>query len=58
MSFQILTCVYLRMKLIKKLNCNLSEEEDSSRWSKILGLSYEDKNGLAEIEKFCEGNNE
>ena len=41
---------------MKKLNCNLSEEEDSSRWSKILGLSYEDKNGLAEIEKFWKGN--
>ena len=39
LSFQILTCVYSRMELMKKLNCNLSEEEDSSRWSKILGLS-------------------
>ena len=29
LSFQILTYVHLRMKLIKKHNCNLSEEEDS-----------------------------
>ena len=26
LSIQILTCVYLRMKLMKKLNCNLSKE--------------------------------
>ena len=29
--FQILTCVYLRMKLRKKLNCNLTQEEDFSQ---------------------------
>ena len=36
-SFQILTsCVYLRTKLTKKLNRNLTEEENSSKWSKLL----------------------
>ena len=35
-SFQILTWVYLRTKLTKKLNLNLTEEEDSSQWSKSL----------------------
>ena len=31
LSFQILTCVYLRTKLMKKLNRNLTEEEKSSK---------------------------
>ena len=35
-SFQILTCVYFRTKLKKKLNRNLTEEEDSIPWSKIV----------------------
>ena len=35
-SFQILTCVYLRTKLTKKLNRNLTEEENSSKWSQLL----------------------
>ena len=35
-SFQILTYVYLRTKLRKKLNRNLTQEEDSSRCLKIL----------------------
>ena len=34
--FQILTCVYLRTKLRKKLNRNLTQEEDFSQCLKIL----------------------
>ena len=30
LSFNILTCVYLRTKPIKKLNSNLIEEDDPS----------------------------
>ena len=35
-SSQILTCVYLRTKLMKKLDRHLTQEEDSSRCLKIL----------------------
>ena len=36
LSFQILTCVYLRTKLRKKPNRNLTQEEESSWCLKIL----------------------
>jgi len=32
LSYQLSSCVYVRTKLMKKLKCNLTEEEDSSSW--------------------------
>ena len=55
LPFQISTSsfVFMRTRLMKKLNRNLTEEEKSSQFWKILTqITLEDENELAEREEF------
>ena len=54
--FQILTCVYLRTKLRKKLNRNLTQGEDFSQCLKILSQITTKKIRMnwQQFETFCQ----